>query len=73
MKEILLCIPRVEGILKRDFIYRHIKKMEVGEIKSFVEKPLRNEDRYKRIIIRMSNYENNNNNINNDNNNNNNK
>ena len=54
MKEILLCIPRVEGILNRDFIYRHIKKMDVGVIKSIVEKPLRNEYDYKRIIIKMS-------------------
>mgnify|MGYP001205730545 CR=1 FL=1 len=53
MKEISICIPRVEKILRREVIYKHIQKMEVGIIKSMVEKPLRNEDNYKRIIIRM--------------------
>jgi hypothetical protein len=53
MKEISMCIPRVEKLLKRDVIYRHIEKMDVGIIKSIIEKPLRNEDNYKRIIIKM--------------------
>ena len=53
MKEISICIPRVEKMLKRDVIYKHIQKLDVGNIKSIVEKPLRNEDNYKRIIIKM--------------------
>ena len=55
MKEISICIPRVEKMLKRDVIYKHIQKLDVGNIKSIVEKPLRNEDNYKRIIIKMIN------------------
>ena len=53
MKETSICIPRVEKMLKRDVIYKHIQKLDVGNIKSIVEKPLRNEDNYKRIIIKM--------------------
>ncbi len=53
MKEISICIPRVERLLKRDFVYRIIDKMKMGKIKKIVEKPLRNEEQYKRIIIKM--------------------
>ena len=54
MKDISLCIPRVERLLKLNIIYKHITKMGAGVITSMVEKPLRNEDDYKRIIIRMT-------------------
>jgi hypothetical protein len=54
MKEISICIPRVESLLRRDFIYSIIDKMKMGKIKKITEKPLRNEDKYKRIIIKMS-------------------
>lgn len=53
MKEISICIPRVEKMLKREVVYKNIQKLDVGIIKSIVEKPLRNEDNYKRIIIKM--------------------
>jgi hypothetical protein len=53
MTEISICIPRVECILKRDFVYNVIKKMKMGSIKKIIEKPLRNESNYKRIIIKM--------------------
>lgn len=53
MKEISICIPRVECLVNRDFVYSVMKKMKIGTIQKIIEKPLKNECYYKRIIIKM--------------------
>ena len=53
MKYLSICIPRVERNLNRDFVYSVIKRMKIGSIQKIIEKPLRNECNYKRIIIKI--------------------
>ena len=47
----ILCIPRIESIIKIDYIQKTIEKVSIGHIKKIVEIPHRNDPHYKRILI----------------------
>lgn len=53
-KDITICIPRVENVTNKDFVYQTLCKINAGKIKKIVEKPLKNEKNYKRLLIKMS-------------------
>ena len=53
-KDITMCIPRVENFTNKDFVYKTLCKINAGKIKKIVEKPLKNEKNYKRILIQMT-------------------
>lgn len=53
-KDITMCIPRVENVTNKDFVYQTLCKINAGKIKKIVEKPLKNEKNYKRLLIKMS-------------------
>jgi len=48
-----MCIPRISRGTTKQFIKNTVNKCNFGEIKSIVEKPLRNEIDYKKVIIRL--------------------
>ena len=50
---ISLCIPRMESKVSRDYIYNVFNTLNIGHIDSLREIPLRNEENYKRIILRI--------------------
>ena len=50
----LLCIPRMENIITKDYILRTFNKLKIGSIEQISEIPLRNDTRYKRIIIKVN-------------------
>lgn len=53
MTEITMCIPRVHNVIHKDYVYEKIQKINAGKIKTIVEKPLKNEKNYKRLLIKM--------------------
>ena len=58
-KDITMCIPRVDNVTRKDFVYQTLCKIQAGKIKKIVEKPLKNEKNYKRLLIKMAINENN--------------
>lgn len=48
-----MCIPRVRNIIHKDFVLTKLKKINAGKIKTIIEKPLKNEKDYKRLLIKM--------------------
>jgi hypothetical protein len=48
-----LCIPKVDVNISKDFIYKTLSNLRVGHIKNITEIPLRNDPKYKRIIIKL--------------------
>ena len=52
-KEITLCIPKVQNILQKDYIHRKLKKINAGKVQSIIEKPIKNEENYKRVLVKM--------------------
>ena len=50
--QVILCIPKVEKHISREYVSNIIKKMNIGEIEALHEIPLQNNQNYKRIIIR---------------------
>ena len=53
-KDITMCIPRVENVTNKDFVYKILCKINAGKIKKIIEKPLKNEKNYKRLLIQMT-------------------
>lgn len=53
-KDITMCIPRVENFTNKDFVYKILCKINAGKIKKIIEKPLKNEKNYKRLLIQMT-------------------
>ena len=53
-KDITMCIPRVENVTNTDFVYKILCKINAGKIKKIIEKPLKNEKNYKRLLIQMT-------------------
>ena len=58
-KDITMCIPRVDNVTRKDFVYQTLCKIQAGKIKKIVEKPLKNDKNYKRLLIKMAINENN--------------
>jgi hypothetical protein len=52
-KPIDICIPRMENSIKRDQIFRTLQKLKIGYIERITEIPLKKEDGYKRVIIKI--------------------
>lgn len=48
-----LCIPRIKQNCTKSFIRNTVNKCKFGEIQSIVERPLRNDKKYKKVIIRL--------------------
>lgn len=54
-----LCIPRVNNTIPKEYIQTKIEKLGLGKIEYITERPLKNEEDYKRIIIKYKwNYKN---------------
>lgn len=49
----LLCIPRMENIISRDYILKTFNKLQIGKIEQINEIPLRNDAKHKRVIIKV--------------------
>lgn len=52
-KQLELCIPRVSEKISRKLIFDTFVKLNIGYIDRITETPLRNDSRYKRVIIRI--------------------
>lgn len=52
-KELEICIPRVSEKISRKLIFDTFVKLNIGYIDRITEYPLRNDSRYKRVIIRI--------------------
>ena len=53
-KDITMCIPRVENLIPKEFIYKKLCKINAGKIKHIIEKPLKKEKNFKRLLIKMT-------------------
>ena len=54
-----ICIPRVNNSLTKEYIQSKIDQLGLGKIDCINERPLKNEEDYKRIIIKYKwNYKN---------------
>jgi hypothetical protein len=49
-----ICIPRIDSSIPKDYIYRVINNLQVGNIEKITEIPLRNDPTHKRIIIKIN-------------------
>ena len=49
----ILCIPRMESIIKSEFIISILEKYNIGTIKKIIELPHKNNPDYKRVIIHI--------------------
>ena len=54
MSPLILCIPRVECTVTKDYIHSVFSKLKIGKIESVQEIPLCNGSQYKRIIVKIS-------------------
>ena len=48
-----LCIPRMENMISRDYIFQIFSRLKIGKIEHINEIPLRNDKKHKRVIIRI--------------------
>ena len=48
-----ICIPRMDAKITNSYIYNKISNLNIGDIESINEIPLRNDPAYKRVIITM--------------------
>lgn len=48
-----LCIPRMETKTSKDFILQTMNKLQIGKIEKITEIPLRNDQKHKRVIIKV--------------------
>lgn len=53
MNETILCIPKLNNSVSYEYLVSIIERMQIGEILSIVEKPLSNNEHYKRIVIKI--------------------
>lgn len=54
-----ICIPRVDNTISKEYIQNKIENLGLGKIEYIAERPLKNEEDYKRIIIKYKwNYKN---------------
>jgi hypothetical protein len=54
-----ICIPRVDNTMTKEYIESKINQLGLGKIEYIAERPLKNDDEYKRIIIKYKwNYKN---------------
>jgi len=51
-----LCIPRMESSISKDYIYKTLCNLKMGNIINIVEMPLKNDPTHKRAIIRINWY-----------------
>jgi hypothetical protein len=49
-----ICIPRIDSSIPKDYVYRIINNLQVGNIEKITEIPLRNDPTHKRIIIKIN-------------------
>jgi hypothetical protein len=49
-----ICIPRVELSVTKDYIYKTLMNLQIGNIEKIIEIPLRNDPTHKRIIIKLN-------------------
>ncbi len=49
----VLCIPRIECTITKEYIQKIINRLNIGKIESFQEIPHNNDSMYKRIIIKI--------------------
>ena len=54
MSSLIVCIPRVECTVTKDYIHSVFSKLKIGKIESVQEIPLCNGSQYKRIIVKIS-------------------
>ena len=48
-----ICIPRMDKSIKREKIFNTIRKLQLGYIERITEIPLKNDQEYKRVIIKI--------------------
>ena len=51
-----LCIPRMESSISKDYIYKTLCNLKMGNITNIVEIPLKSDPTHKRAIIRINWY-----------------
>jgi len=53
IKSMDVCIPRMEKSIKRETIFNIFRKLQLGYIERIIEIPLKNDQEYKRVIIKL--------------------
>jgi hypothetical protein len=48
-----LCIPKVDNLIQRDYIFKKICALKIGYIQKFVEIPLKHNPNFKRILFKV--------------------
>jgi hypothetical protein len=48
-----LCIPRIENTITKDYIYKTLCNLQIGNIDRITEIPLRNDNTHKRVIFKI--------------------
>jgi len=48
-----LCIPRIENSITRDYIVKIFNKLKIGVIEQINEIPLHNDNKHKRVFIKI--------------------
>ena len=48
-----ICIPRIDTTVTKEYIFGVLCKLKIGYIEKINEIPLRNDNKHKRIIIKM--------------------
>ena len=49
-----ICIPRINSSVSKDYIYKTLCELKIGNIEKIIEIPLRNDPTHKRIIINLT-------------------
>ena len=49
-----ICIPRIESTVEKDYIYKTLCNLQIGNIERITEIPLRNDSTHKRILIKLN-------------------
>jgi len=48
-----LCIPKIHNSVKRDYIFKKLCMLRVGFIQKLVEIPLKSNNNFKRVMVRV--------------------
>ena len=53
MKITTICIPNIHNYLSKTYIVNVLEKLEIGTIKSIIERRIKNDNNYKSVILRV--------------------
>ena len=53
MEDIKICIPRIDASISNEYIFKIFTRLKIGDIQKITDIPLRSDNDYKRVFIKV--------------------